>query len=586
MTYEELGVHWVKMDGPPVQRGLCPQCSRTQKTPTNCLTVWPKDGTLSCNVCGFGKGVCIFKQQSRFKPAEVKERRTDPTQQMYSYFQKRGISIATVQRNGINMAEHWVPQLQSKQPCICFNYFVGEALINTKYRGPKKSHTQIQGADKTLYKVNDIANETTCIITEGEIDALSFEEAGFKNAVSVPDGAPNPDAKNVENKFAWLNENRHLLHHIETFFLATDSDAPGLRLREELARRLGKTKCRVVEFPSGCKDANDVLCTHGANALAQLIQDAKPYPIEGAMLASERFDYFDDLWANGMPDPARTGWERFDSLFYMRRGYMTVVTGSPSSGKSTFLDGLAVNTCLLHGWKWAIFSPENYPIEAHMERIAEILIGQPLQPQYANQMSREQAQMAKDFINEHFFYIYPQDERFKLETILDIAEYYVRAYGVEGLIIDPYNTIEHHRPSTQNEQEYQAQVLNRIKFFGRNMNLATFLVAHPTKLQKIGSRNAEVVNYEVPNLYSISGSAHWYNIADNGLTVYRYNHSSTFSETHLYVQKVKNKFNGNMGVVPFTFDKACQRFAEMATGTAHTPSQMQTEYDHVEWAED
>ncbi len=49
---------------------------------------------------------------------------------------------------------------------------------------------QVTGAEKILFGLDDIAGQPEVIIVEGEMDKLAFEEAGFLNVVSVPDGAP------------------------------------------------------------------------------------------------------------------------------------------------------------------------------------------------------------------------------------------------------------------------------------------------------------------------------------------------------------------------------------------------------------
>ena len=47
------------------------------------------------------------------------------------------------------------------------------------------------GAEKILYGLDDIVGQSEVIIVEGEMDKLAMMEAGIKNVVSVPDGAPS-----------------------------------------------------------------------------------------------------------------------------------------------------------------------------------------------------------------------------------------------------------------------------------------------------------------------------------------------------------------------------------------------------------
>ena len=86
-------------------------------------------------------------------------------------------------------------------------------------------------------------------------------------------------------------------------------------------------------------------------------------------------------------------------------------------------------------------------------------------------------------------------------------------YGIRGLVIDPYNELDHQRPVHMNETEYVSQMLTKVKRFAQHNDVHVWFVAHPRQLQ--GWRG------EPPNLYDISGSAHFINKADNGLVIHR-----------------------------------------------------------------
>jgi twinkle protein len=86
-------------------------------------------------------------------------------------------------------------------------------------------------------------------------------------------------------------------------------------------------------------------------------------------------------------------------------------------------------------------------------------------------------------------------------------------YGIRGLVIDPYNELDHQRPVHMTETEYVSQMLTRIKRFAQHNDVHVWFVAHPRQLQ--GWKG------EPPNLYDISGSAHFINKADNGIVIHR-----------------------------------------------------------------
>ncbi|MBS4012405.1 MAG: hypothetical protein KGZ97_01425, partial [Bacteroidetes bacterium] len=160
--------------------------------------------------------------------------------------------------------------------------------------------------------------------------------------------------------------------------------------------------------------------------------------------------------------------------------------------------------------------------------------------------------------NDHTYFILPDNEEYRLERILEAASGLVLKHGIKGLILDPWNTLEHQYGS-DSETIYTGKVLNQLKYFARIHDIHLFLVAHPRKM----ARKKDSKLFEVPTLYDISGSANWFNIADNGMVVYR-QFSEDFTESYpiVYVQKVKHKFIGKTGFAKFDFDVSCQRYIE------------------------
>jgi twinkle protein len=72
-------------------------------------------------------------------------------------------------------------------------------------------------------------------------------------------------------------------------------------------------------------------------------------------------------------------------------------------------------------------------------------------------------------------------------------------------------------------------------------------VSHPTKLKKDPKTN----KYEIPTLYNISGSAHFFNRTHNGISVWR---DFETGVVDVYVQKIKWSWLGNIGFCSYKFD--------------------------------
>ncbi|XP_017232249.1 primase homolog protein isoform X2 [Daucus carota subsp. sativus] len=201
-----------------------------------------------------------------FRKTEESLRLEPLSHEMTAYFADRMISGKVLQKNS-------VMQLSTDQDVIAFTYKRNGAIINCKYRNiVNKRFWQEKGTEKILYGIDDIKDTDEIIIVEGEIDKLSMEQAGLANSVSVPDGAPQKLS----------TEELPSPDKASKIILATDGDWPGQVLAEELARRLGKKRCWLVQWPkkdeSCCfKDANEVLKNLGPSALRDIINNAVLY---------------------------------------------------------------------------------------------------------------------------------------------------------------------------------------------------------------------------------------------------------------------------------------------------------------------
>lgn len=460
----------------------------------------------------------------------------------------RGITAEVAARNQVALTQKYFPQVEAQRGCIVFPFIKHGEVVNAKYRTRDKFFTQEAGAEKVWYKFDDIDPKCT-IITEGEIDALSFEVAGFRNAISVPDGAPAIESKSFDKKFTYLDVEDPAIEAVEKFILAVDNDSPGKKLEEELARRLGKERCYRVRWPEGCKDANEVLIKLGEGALSDLVKYAEPYPVDGIFELEAFSSDLDEIYEHGLPSGLKTGWDNLDEFYRPMEGQWTLVTGIPGMGKSEWLDALAMNLTKEHSWLFGVCSPENQPISFHAAKLMEKYAGKRL-----HKMTKAEYEEAKEWVNGFFKFILPEDRA--LDSVLSKAKLLVRRYGMKGLIIDPYNEILHtNRKDGISETEYVSEFLAQIRGFARMMGVHIWLVAHPTKLQK-GSDG----KYPVPTGYDVAGSAHFFNKADNIIAVHRdKSNPDAYSEVH--IQKIRSRWTGQLGHCFLQWDKLSGRFS-------------------------
>jgi twinkle protein len=539
----------------------CPQCSPTRKKKSaRCLSVNVGKGTWTCHHCGWAGGIGqadrrldVGWNKPKFRKLEVT---LPPRSGLAEWFAARGIPEHVLDRNRITAVQVYMPQLEDHAKVIAFPYYRGDELVNVKYRDREKNFRMEAGAERILYGLNDI--EKTCLIVEGEIDKLSLEVAGYQSCVSVPDGAPTPSTKDYASKFAFLEADEERLSAVKHWYIAVDNDEPGRRLEDELARRLGRERCLRVEWPQGCKDANDVLVQHGAGVLRQCVECAKPFPLAGVFEVEDMGAKVRALYANGWERGVSTGWDEVDRFYTVRPGEFTVVTGIPNSGKSNWLDAMLVNLARDQGWQFALFSPENQPLEDHVGRMVEKFIKAPFGDGPTNRMTEGELDSGMSFAQQHFTWILPDDDsEWTIETLLDRAKSLVFRKGIRGLVIDPWNELEHQLEKGQSETVYIGNVLRHVRQFARRYGVHVWIVAHPAKLY----REKETGNYPVPTLYDISGSSHWRNKCDNGICVWR-DFSDAEKAVEVHVQKVRFRQIGKIGMAKLKYEPPTATYRE------------------------
>lgn len=268
-----------------------------------------------------------------------------------------------------------------------------------------------------------------------------------------------------------------------------------------------------------------------------------------------------ELWDHGMPPGDRTGWPSLDAHYTVAPGQLTIVTGWPSSGKSEWLDALLVNLAR-QGWKFAMFSPENQPVRLHMAKMLEKWSGLPFSPGPVDRMARAEVFEFADEMGRHFGFMEVENGAIAPESVLLTAgEYFSVFAGFEsdkrGLIIDPWNELEHWRPPGLSETEYISKTLSLIRNWARQNGIHVWIVAHPQKL-----RRDDGGKLPVPTPDAISGSAHFWNKADNAITVWRDLADVGSQDVTIYVQKVRFKHVGRSGFVTLKWDRVTGRYHE------------------------
>jgi len=298
--------------------------------------------------------------------------------------------------------------------------------------------------------------------------------------------------------------------------------------------------------------------------------------IEGAAEIADLQESFNKLYyihENGMEPGLTTGWRGFDNYFmFPPFGQLNIVTGTPGSGKSEWLDSLALNMVSKHKWKIFIYSPENNPLTYHLKKLTEKISNRAFKGDYTGHknVSRADIELTQKVMEQYFTFVNCQLKGASVEEIMNAIIIEAITKQVNMVIIDPWNKVTSGAPSGMNETKYIGKVLSKMQIMAREHNISLWIVAHPAKPKKLQDGG-----YAKVTMYDISDSANWYNMADNAFILHR-----TWEDkvdggnmAEIRIAKIKNRDYGKCGEHKFEFIPRSSRYVDAGNSDEfRTPS--------------
>jgi len=454
------------------------------------------------------------------------------------WIEARGISADLAEKFGLSTVR------KDGRAWLAVPYVERGRTVNRKYRLiSEKRHQMDQGGRLCLWNHDCLLDDSKkpVVICEGEWDALVAIGLGYR-AVSVPNGASG-----AEGELSYLWDARDLLNRVESFILATDADEAGIKLRANLMAHLGADRCSFIEsYGADCKDLNETLSLYGQEAVRQILDNPKPFPVKG-LYTIDDFPERPELtaWPTGIEALCDTGDYTKPALAIVP-GTLTVFTGHANMGKSTVMDCIVASlirrgipVCL------ASFETDVKPILVNDLRRTMLGIG-------SHELRHADTRAADRLIQEKLHIIsqsVDEDEEMDLDYFLDLCRTSVLRRGTRVIVIDPWNELEHKMRAGESETAYIGRALRAIKRFAKVYDVAFWIVAHPTKPFEGKVR--------MPRLLDISGSANWANKADFGLSYHR-----NEDVADLCVTKVRKGYPGRRGSVKVRYDWRRSAFTE------------------------
>lgn len=291
-----------------------------------------------------------------------------------------------------------------------------------------------------------------------------------------------------------------------------------------MVRMLGPARFHFINWPEGCKDANDLLRTDGRVAVREIVTDgALPWPVDGLYRLSELPEPAPlTLWYPGFPE-----WE---SKIKLAPRTLSVATGHPGHGKTQFWAQVWFQVVRAYCVGACIASFETRP-KPHLRRQLRSLFIRKLE----QNLTEEEISRADRWINDFYLFVVHPEQRPTLNWFLDMAEVAVIRHGSKIIQVDPWNRLEAARGRDETETEYIGRCLRELHAFAHDMNCHVQVIAHPAKM-------ASDRRGQAPGLEDISGSKNWENMVDQGFVVHRpmiFDGTDRKTEVILYHKKAR-----------------------------------------------
>ena len=466
----------------------------------------------------------------------------EPTEEIYKYFESRKISRTTV--DAFHIAS-------DDKGNIVFPFYMGGENIFVKFRKPYKPKPEDKGPKEwrepntkaILFGMDDCVFSKPLVITEGQVDAMALYEAGVRNVVSVPSGCE--DTSWIENCWEWLEK-------FKTIILFGDSDDPGRKMVDQVARRLDESRCMIVEDypekPVGgiCKDANEVLYFHGEFALIAMVENAKEIPVKGLINLGSVIPVPLDSIPNIRTNIPKLDW----ALRGLREGSVTIWTGKPGHGKST-LSGLFALQAVEQGSAVCVYSgelsKEEFQEWINLQCAGSDYIGLKADKD-GNPIPCVPYQVQQRIIQyyDNKIFLFDNEEIFENETedkaILRLFKVAARKNGCKLFIVDNLMMA-----LAESDEEFrdQKKFVNSLKKFARKFGVHVAIVAHPRKVKAGEHLRGE----------DVAGSSAVNNLADATMVMERPN-----------IRITKNRATGVLCTIECVYCPDSRRIYEAAAG--------------------
>lgn len=355
-------------------------------------------------------------------------------------------------------------KLVERRGALMFPYLRDGELIAAKYRkAPAKEFFVDAGCEPCLFGWHGLTGrERGIALVEGEMDVLAMAEYGFP-ALSVPFGG-GKEGKQTH----WIETEFDRLAQFDVLYLALDQDGEGQAATQEIAKRLGRERCRLVELPR--KDANQCLIDGIPQAdILRALEAAQTQDPEQLQQASE---YADALVAEfavkiGNERGIRLPWNKAGDSVILRLGEVSLWLGINGHGKSQGMGHVTLGA-LEQDVRCCVASMEFRAVK-WLKRMVRQASG-------ISTPGADYVRQIADWFHDKLW-VFNAAGATKVSAILEVFAYAARRYGVQFFLIDNLAKCGF----AEDDYSGQKAFADRLTDFARDFDVHVALVHHMRK---------------------------------------------------------------------------------------------------------
>jgi twinkle protein len=375
--------------------------------------------------------------------------------------------------------------------------------VTTQYRRlDAKEFRFVSGSEVELWNVDalkdaSLANQPL-ILAEGACDGLALLQCGFARTVAVPGWSD----KNLEpDRYEPFKRNEQAIRQARTVIVAQHADNAGSAMLRAVANFFDECDVRYVAWPKDCNDANDTLLLYGQEVVVQAVNGARQVDPPGGMITG-----FTDLPPRPERKIWRLDWPELDKFMAFRSREISLLTGTPGAGKSTFVTWAAHHLVRANDLRVGLCLFETDPVEVrnHLLRLHGCY------GEFGEEGKRVEVLQALDRNYRVVHRVDEGEETHGMAWLKRMVHALAARDGCNLIVVDPWNELEHLPEPGESMTNYINFALMRMRQWADKYDVHICIVAHPKKMEP-GRR---------PIGYDVADSAAFVNKPGMGWTIH------------------------------------------------------------------